>query len=308
MKRTLVTAGVAAALALGMAAPPTGAQVAATVAETGWWTRRPGAAALPPGGFEVAEAPDDDVSVAALRVRTSGRLTRARLILTEAGGVRQADAALRVCVTASSWAPANPGAWASRPSADCSGGGIELARDATRTSWSANVLPILPATAGTATLMIVPGTPPSGLPIDGFQVTFASGAVDADMAPDEDDEDDGIGTGGSPFGDSGGSSSSGSSFGFGFGGDVDGPAPFDFSGAVGGVTDTTGAEVADSATAAGDESAVQPFGRPTAVAANPGAGEPWGRLPGLIVLAAMAGAVTAFVRRTARERGLLPTR
>lgn len=307
MKRTLVTAGVAAVLAVGLAAPPTGAQVGATVAETGWWTRRPGAAALSPGGFEVAEAPDDDISVAALRVRTSGRLTRARLILTEGGGVRQADAALRVCVTASNWTPANPGAWAVRPQADCSGGGIELARDATRTSWSANVLPILPATAGTATLMIVPGTPPSGLPVDGFQVTFAAAAIDADMAPDDDDDDGtGTGTGGSPFGESGGSSS-GSSFGFGFGGDVDSPAPFDFSGVGGGVTDTTGAEVTDS-TAAGDETAAQPFGRPSTVAASPGAGQPWGRLPGLIVLAAIAGAVTAFVRRTARERGLLPTR
>lgn len=301
MKRSVFATAAGLLVVLTAGISPGAAQVGATVADTGWWTRRPGAAALPPGGFEVAEAPDDDISIAALRVRTSNRLTRARLILTEAGGVRQADGALRVCVTASSWTAANPGAWAARPQADCAGGGIELARDATRTSWSANILPLLPAAAGTASLMIVPGVPPSGLPVDGFQVTFAGAAVDADEAPDDDDEPGGgSSAGGDTSGSSGGSS-------FGFGGGVESPGDFGFSGIPDGLGTDIPVDTTDSTT--GEEVATgQPFTRAPVDTADGGGRQPWGRLPGLVVLAGIAGAVTASARRVARDRELLPTR
>lgn len=277
-------------------AVPVPATADASITERGWWTRRPGATPQPGGGLEVAEAPDDDISVAALRIRVPGRLSRATLVLNEIGGVRADQATLRVCVTTSNWSAANPGAWGQRPAANCAGGGLELNRSPTGGSWSANVLPILP-TSGSVALMLVPGPPPSGLPVDGFQVTFGGAVLDAVAVDDEQDDDEPV----TFSGPASTSPSSSDSFGFGFGGSVTPTTPpFEF------------AEPGVAAPPPGDtgagESADQAFRPQPSVASRGGPGTPWARIPGLVVLAGLAGAAAAYGRRLLVDHGLLPTR
>lgn len=294
VRARLVVAACAAVALLPVPAPP--ASASATIADVGWWSRQPGAAAKPAGGFEVAEAPDDDVSVAALRIRVPDRLARAMLVLRETGGVRPESAALRVCVTTASWTPANPGAFAQRPAANCAGGGIALARASTGGTWVADVRNVLPA-GSTVSLMIVPAPPASGLPVDGFQVAFAGAVLDAEAV--EDDEDDGSSLAG-PVSSS--PSSSPPTFGFGFGGEVDAGLPgFDIPLS----TDTSGDPAVESAD--GDPGGQPAFRPPTRAAVQAGPGTPWGRLPALVVLAAFVGAAAAFARRFLADRGLLPS-
>lgn len=273
---------------------PAGAQAGVSITDVGWWTRRPGASPLPPGGFEVAEAPDDDLSIAALRMRSTGRATRATLVLDEAGGTRQDMASLQVCATTTTWSASNPGAYEDRPVANCSSGAITLNR--TGSSWSANVLPLV-GSGATTSLVVLPATPSSGLPVDSFQITFASARVEAEVA----DARSGSNPGGTttPPRPARAVTGSGSDagFGFGFGGSVAEPtvlAP-DF-----GVPATD--EVPASADPGGEG-----VGAPAGDIPRGGEGgndnSPWTRVAALLLLAAVTAAAIASSRRYLAGRG-----
>lgn len=160
--------------------------VTATVTETGWWTRRVGAAEQPAGGFEVAAGLQGEESVAALRVDVSGgTASAATLVLAEAGGFGASGAALQVCATSDAWTAANPGAYADAPEASCDGA-ASLARDDAG-QWTADVTALVAGAlgGGTVSLVVAPAPPATGLPIEApfdvqlssaqLQVTDASG-------------------------------------------------------------------------------------------------------------------------------------
>ena len=138
---TRAAAALAAALwgAAALASAPAARAQGAAVVGVGWWTRQPAAGARN-GGFQVANAPDGAYSEAALRVRVdSPSLTKAVLVLNEGGGLRQDSAAIQVCPTSSTWGQADPGSWDQAPQADCRRQAVKLDRNASQSTWSANV-------------------------------------------------------------------------------------------------------------------------------------------------------------------------
>src|SRR5689334_5332555 len=102
--RGLVALGAATFVAsVGMGSAPA-AHADVPVGSVGWWTRSPAPPTVPQGGLTVGESPDDDLSVAAIRLSTGeGGATGVSITLTESGGEAQQAASLQVCTTADAW-------------------------------------------------------------------------------------------------------------------------------------------------------------------------------------------------------------
>jgi hypothetical protein len=264
----------------------------------GWWSQDPTAAEQPGGGFQVAAAGGQAVSIAALRFDVPDGALNGTLSLQEAeGGVVSPATALQVCTTADPWEPANPGPWADAPAPDCETP-IELTRDEASLTWSASV----PADAA-GSLVVVPGeTAGGGSPVDpGFQVTFTGAALEV-VAPS--------GSGGSavptpppstftPPPSSGGGSSP-SFAGGGSGSSFSAPGP---------VTPTTtattvaGGDTTVTTVAVAEGEAFEQVGDGSG--GGGGADQPWERLLLLVPMSALAGVAFVYGKRVLRQRGVL---
>ena len=315
-----LTAGAVLGLLLVVPAPAHAA-VTAQVAETGWWSQRPGATEQPEGGVEVAAALGGPQSVAALRIAvTGGEVTTAKLTIEETGGVGQPTATLLVCPTSDQWKAANPGPWDDAPAPDC-GNSVTLTRAEDGATWTADIGILL--VGASTSLMIVPSPQgPSGLPVGfGYQVTFGKATIEAAGG--------GVGAGGlappvpesgGPPGDlgeipGGGGTEPGSSPSFetpppSSAGDpaldtsTPPPAPGDA-----GVAPAPDVGAVELDTSGGDAASSSPEGAVDAFAAGPtaaGGGEraKWGRLVFLLPFCAMVGAGIAYGRPWLRERGI----
>jgi hypothetical protein len=262
-------------------------------AAVGWWSQDPTAAEQPDGGFQVAAAGGQPVSVAAVRFTVPDGATSATLHLQEAeGSVVSPTTALQACPTADQWEPANPGAFDDAPAPDCEVP-IALTRDETALTWSASV------PAGVAgSLVIVPGeTAGGGAPIDpAFQLTFTGAALEVST---------GAGAGGfsgptppsptaykAPGGGASSFSGAGSSS-FAAPGPV-ASSPTTATTAVAETTATTAAPI--------EGEAIQPFEGGTG---GGGVDQPWERLLILVPLSALAGVAFVYGKRILRQRGVL---
>jgi hypothetical protein len=315
--RRRLLAGVAGAVVVGAAVAgpagvaPAGAAAPAEVAAVGWWSRRPGATAQPPGGFEVAAGLDGPESVAAVRVAVGAPLARVVLVLGEREGLFQERAALRVCPAADGWAPANPGPFDAAPAAACDRHAA-LSRNAAQANWTADVTALLPAD-GTASLAVVP-VRADGLALDpGFQVRFASASLLVEVAAGG---EAGGGAGGEvgrePFGGAaapvGGAAvgdGAGAPVGLGALGDL-GPVPTPGPGGVvpaapgaptaPGSPGAPGVAGATEAGAAEGTAGPRPLAGPALVRGT-GRSRPWWRLALVLPASALVGLATAAARR-----------
>lgn len=297
MRRRLLAllSAVAIGAAVWFPTPSAHAAPGATVTETGWWSRNP-FASPPDRGFQVATAPDGPASVSAVRVAVEGRVTKATLVINEAGGVPEA-AALRVCAGASSW-NATDHAWAAAPAADCAKT-APMTRNAAGGNFAADVTTLLQGVAGSTTLMIVPA---AGAPA--WQVDFSIAIISAEATPTPTTTTT-TSTTSPPSGSPGGSGTSGSfgsgssssptppSNAFDFGSST--PAPPVETGTIGpdpsldpdpAIEDEVGADLASGAIAVPSTATSQP----------------WGRLVVFLPLSALAGALIAFGRRFTLDR------
>ena len=185
MKRALV-AVVVVVLGLVLASPVAAQTGPVTITEAGWFSQRPGAVALPDGGFEVTDGgPRGILSVAAFRVAVADKVTGAVLTLTETAGLPPVTGTLQACAGTGTWTAANPGAYEAAPVPNCAIS-ARLARDTTTSTWSGDVQPLLAsAPAGSeVTLVVMPGPPiqadlPWAAP---FSLIFAGAAVTANAA------------------------------------------------------------------------------------------------------------------------------
>lgn len=153
---------------------PLGAAHAAeggVISKVGWFTRNP-AASAPEDGFNVGNAPDGPVSVAAIEVTSTTGLRRAVLILAEEGGIQADSAKLAVCMTPNEWnaGPAQP--MDAAPKAECESNQVELSRNAASSSWAADVTSLVGdiEDEGSVSLMVVPSGD-AAVPL-GFEVRF----------------------------------------------------------------------------------------------------------------------------------------
>jgi hypothetical protein len=313
--RTALAVGLAGA-AIGFALLPgdVSAQAAASVAEVGWWSRQP--AVVPGSAFEVARAPDGDVSVTAIRIRVDGQPSSAQLQLAEVQTT--GSPSLQVCPTLATWTPPSPppGTWDARPAPTCGATPVRLVHNDVQKIWSVDVRSFLAPGQPTVSVMIVPApdesvtippplpAPPVGIPVAPpvtppppstipgqtpvplpFTVGFsgaqllAEGSVAADSGP---------------VGDSGFGSSLDTAGGLGTSEDFfatpDIPAPNQQA-------------IASPAQVEGRFPQQGDVGLP----GKKGAHQPWGRLPLLTLAAAAVGTASGVGRRQLRERGLLST-
>lgn len=181
----------------------TGPVGAGPAAEVGWWSQSP-AASAPAGGFAVADAGNQQVSVAAVRVVLPRGDHKVVLSAPEAGGAGQALAAIRACTTTSTWKAASPGPWAEAPEAAC-GSYVVFQRAADGKSWRADVSSLVFG-GGDVSIMLVPGPavvpvddspvpppvpltqPPTPVPVSPtFEVQFGPPDVTVDLAPSVDE-------------------------------------------------------------------------------------------------------------------------
>lgn len=290
----VVVAGVSVAVFMPV---DVAAQVAASITETGWWSRNP-AATAPAGGFQVASAPDGPVSVTALRVQVDATSLRsALLILSESNQV--GTATLQVCPTTAAWSAAAPGPITAAPAPEC-GSAVALQRNEVQRVWTADVAAVLGGGAGQKSLVVVPG--PSALPVPvPFQVDFAGAALqaDGDVPPPSGATGDGA-----------------------FGGGIADTTPFatDFSAPTDlGVAPSFSAPAIETPTAAIPSVSETATAAPAQVPGRfptrgdigiPVAGgpkKPWGRLPLLILAAAAVGAGSAVGRERLQSLGWLPS-
>lgn len=299
MRRIPFVSAVAAAVAVAalLVAPlEVRAQEAATITEVGWWSQNP-TTAPPAGGFQVAQAPNGDVSIAAVRISVaSPSLTAARLLLQESQVV--GTATLQVCRTTSAWSASEHG-FDDRPEVDC-GAPVALQRNEASREWAADVLALV-SSGGDVSLVVVPAPDPANpTPLKTpFQADFTGATIVASGA-DPTTESAGGGAGGGLA-----------------------------SGDLGSLPSDTGLSVAP--TSPVDEFAISPVGAPPdlnpaaapAAAAPPqvpgrfpvrssatgggGSDTPWGRLPLVILAAGLFGAATAFARQRLQTAGWLPS-
>jgi hypothetical protein len=277
-------------LALFAVLPEAHSQDASTVDQTGWWSRRPGAAEIADGGFEVAWTLDEQ-SVAAVRISVGAEAGEdpTFLVLSESGGFGQDTSGIQVCPITGAWRPANPGAYEDRPTGSCEQA-ISAGRDSASARWTIDITSAVSAAqGGTLSYLLVPTPTPvdSNVPLNApFQLVF-SGAqvlVQQDAAPT---------TTTTFFDDSGGFTDPG----------------FADPGVGGGVplpdvqTNTTIPELPTSTTAVVDDPGELAAPGP-AEAAGSDDDPPWGRLILLVPLSAAAGYGATYARRWLRERGL----
>jgi hypothetical protein len=289
MRRALLLIPLLAVALLALA--PVGVAGAESPTAVGWWSQDPTAAEQPDGGFQVAAAGGQPVSIAALRFTVPDGATTGTLELQEAeGGVVSPATALQACPTADQWEPANPGAFEDAPEADCTAP-IDLTRDEATLTWSGTV----PAAAA-GSLVIVPSeTASGGAPLDpGFQLTFTG----ADLQ---------VATGGA--GGAGGAiptppSSSAYKAPGGSSSFTGGSSSFAAPGAVTPTTTATSAPAPTTATTVApvEGEAIQPF---ETDGGGGGADQPWERLLFLVPLSALVGVAFVYGKRILRQRGVL---
>ncbi len=165
------------AIPSAQATPAAGVQTAPALA-TGWWTTQPLAQPVANGGFEVGWAAEQEQSTAAVRFDTSSVAGgTVFLILKEVGGNATDQGAIVVCGAANTWTPANPGAYADRPAANCAASPhVELGRDAATKEWAGDIS-ALAGSGGTVSFAVRPTGKPlaAGSPASApFTVDFAS--------------------------------------------------------------------------------------------------------------------------------------
>lgn len=298
-RRTLASlvAGLALLLAGWVAAPTAGAAPGASVTETGWWSRNP-FAAPPDRGFQVATAPDGPVSVSAVRIAVEGRITKATLVLNEAGGIPEA-ASLRVCSGPSTWNATNH-AWSAAPAADCSKT-VAMTRNAAGANFAADVTSLVQSAVGSATLMVVPAP---GAPA--WQVDFSIAIVSAEAEPATTTTTAPATEPSSGGSDSAGGFASGGSSSGGFAGSTPSPPnAFDFG--------TSAPLLPEQPPEIGTDPSLDPApagegdpGTDLAASVAPlpatGTSQPWGRLVVFLPLSILAGAAIAYGRRFALDR------
>lgn len=179
--RSAFALGALLVVLIGSTAP---ADAAVPVSTVGWWTRSPSATA-PDGGIAVGEAPDGNLSVAAIRIGTGGGATDVKLTLTESGGEAQEAASLQVCTTADSWNSAAGDDIGLAPRPECPSEPVLLTRDSAGI-WTADVNSLVAGKTGDVALMIVPGPAPAAVPgvaaASAFQVAFTPPTVDGTVA------------------------------------------------------------------------------------------------------------------------------
>ena len=260
---------------------------------TGWWSSEPGASAQDGGGFQVSAVGGTATSVAAVRFSTPSGVTSATLSLQEAsGGFVTPATSLQACATQDQWQPANPGAMADAPKADCSQA-VPLSRDATSLVWSGDVAKLLPTGGGTPSLMIVPGTTPGGgSPLDpGFRITFSEAKLAVVSAP---------GTTAAPSTDSVDFSSPGSASSY---------DPSTSGGSIAGIGAVTPTTEAPATTTSSTIKQAEPFAAPALTkGASPGRSrkhQPWARLLFLVPISAALGVASVYGRRLLSERGVV---
>ena len=295
--KTAVAAAVAAVVAL-LVWPGDARAQDATVSEVGWWSRNP-AAMPPPGGFQVAQAPDGDLSVSAIRIRVSGTsLLTARLSIVETQVV--GTPTVQVCRTAATWTAGPHAGDFNAPERDCASP-VPLARNEAAREWTADVLPLL-TTGGDVSLMVVPAPDPANpTPLKApFQVDFGSAQVLA-TGGEVPSSDTGVGGGGGEVasGDFSLPVDSGLSV-------APSSAPSDLS--VPAFTAPPDLNPAQAPAAAAPAQVPGRFPiRPATDDGGGGADTPWGRLPLVMLGAAAIGATTAFARQRLQALGWLPS-
>jgi hypothetical protein len=289
----VVTAAGFVAAALVMAAPSDGSTLTSSVARVGWWSQQPGAQPQPEGGFQVATGPSGDLSVAAVDVSISEGSDVAATLTMEGSETSLGSthpAVLQVCVAATPWKDANPGAWADAPQPDCSPA-AKVTGDGSK--WTADVSQLVHA-GGTTSLMVLPvDQPVNGVVDPGWQVTITKATVAATgtTASDSSTIDSSATSGSSSGSSSFGTGSSSDSFGTGTGSSapaiVTPPAESTVTPAVPPATPPPAAAVP----------AKPPF-TPTKILATPKQVDhnPWARLLLFLPLAALVGAGAALLR------------
>lgn len=292
-RRTLrvVTAAGFVVAALVMAGPSDGSTLTSSVARVGWWSQQPGAQPQPEGGFQVATGPSGDLSVAAVDVSISeGSDVAATLTMegseTSLGSTHPAT--LQICVAATPWKEANPGAWADAPQPDCSPA-AKVTGDGSK--WTADVSQLVHA-GGTTSLMVLPvDQPVNGVVDPGWQVTITKATVAATGTTASDSSAIDSSATSSSSSDSGSFSTGSSDSSFGSG---SGPPAFVTPPAE---STATPAVPPAAPPAAAAEPAKPPF-TPTKVLAPPKRVDhkPWARLLLFLPLAALVGAGAALVR------------
>lgn len=287
----LLGAAVFVALAGGTAVR---AESGASVTEFGWWSRAPAATTPAGGGFEIADSPAGQLSVAAIRINvTASSLSSAKLVLPENQQV--GAGIMQVCPTTSPWRPESPGMFDQAPKPDCQNP-IAMVRDAggTAPTWTAEVLPLLSGGPREVSLMVVPGPPSAPLPaaapfvvsLRGADLFSEAGSALPDVAP-------------SPEADTSFDSTFGAASSVGSPSDFGQPAPLPQPAAP--AVPESEQIVAAPAQTAGRFPTRGDVGTP-----GGGADQPWGRLPLLTLAAAAVGAVSSVGRTQLRARGLLP--
>lgn len=132
-----------------------GEAVEVTVLRTGWWSARPGATETGEGGFEVSTGPDGTVQgIAAFEIDIPvEQVDTADIVLSESAALAEFGS-LKLCTTADTWDPADPGALGDAPKPDCTVA-VSLTRTLDSMTWLGNITPLV-ADGGTTTLMVVP--------------------------------------------------------------------------------------------------------------------------------------------------------
>lgn len=170
----LVTAVVLVLVVFGSAT----ARAAAEVVRVSWWTERTAAIATPPGGFEIARTLDG-LSVAAVRVQTTGAVLPTVLALQEVPGAASAGASVQLCVIPGDFADASGDDLSGAPATECvTPTPLERQVDF---RWTADITAFLTADSATS-FAIVPGpSAANSAPFDpGFYVVFAGAAVEVE--------------------------------------------------------------------------------------------------------------------------------
>ncbi len=304
MKRLARCSAALVVVALGLPRATAVAQEAAPVEvqAVGWWSSRPTAVAQPEQGFEVAAGPQGDPqSVAAIRLSVAAAQVdtlEVQLLESAGGSIGTEFGTIQVCTTADAWSPANPGAMADAPTADCSSSAL-LTRT-TEGTWLGDLARLVPD-GGQVSLMLLPKYQPPVPVGPGMVVTIASGSFSATgssttttgVVTGTDDGSGSVGgsfdTGGS-FGDVGYDPGS-----FGDGSFVVPPAPPLDDGAT-----TTSVPVDRGTDEPSDDFALPPV-------SSPGdGGPPWVRLLVLVPLCVGFGLGSVRVRRLLAARGVVP--
>ncbi len=178
--RAVTTAVLALGILLALAAGPAQASVSGSLSSGYWWQSQPAGSPLPPppqvpsGGLWVSSNASGDQSISAIRFTVPAGQSPVTLTLHvhEAQPAAQVDVV--ACTTTSNWAPtgSSPGAWTSRPQADCSAGQTTgtLSPDGSTLSFDLAALVNPSSSSGGAgsdtlvDLVLEPGQVPSSVP------------------------------------------------------------------------------------------------------------------------------------------------